>query len=45
MRPTIQTLIRSFERHLLATNRSARTVQTCRCALESLTRHLESEGL
>jgi site-specific recombinase XerD len=45
MDPTLHTLVPSFRRYLLATNRSARTVQTYLCALEGLTRYLESEGL
>jgi hypothetical protein len=43
--PTLGTLVPSFQRHLLATNRSRRTVQTYLCALDGLTRYLESEGL
>lgn len=38
MQPALRTLSKSFERHLLATNRSARTVQTYLCELESLER-------
>jgi site-specific recombinase XerD len=45
MDPTLRTLVPSFRRYLLATNRSARTVQTYLCALDGLTRYLESEGL
>jgi len=36
---------KSFERHLLATNRSARTVQTYLCALNALMAYLEAEGM
>ncbi len=45
MEPTLGTLVPSFQRHLLATNRSRRTVQTYLNALAGLTRYLESEGL
>jgi len=45
MDPTLTTLVPSFRRHLLATNRSARTVQTYLCALDGLARHLEAQGL
>jgi adenylate cyclase len=45
MDPTLRTLVPSFRRHLLATNRSARTVQTYLCALDGLTRYLEAQGL
>jgi hypothetical protein len=45
MDPTLRTLIPSFRRNLLATNRSVRTVQTYVCALDGLTRYLEAEGL
>lgn len=45
MDPTLSTLRPSFQRHLLATNRSQRTVSTYLHALEGLTRYLESEGL
>ena len=45
MDPTLRTLVPSFRRYLLATNRSARTVQTYLCALDGLTRYLESESL
>jgi site-specific recombinase XerD len=45
MDPTFHTLVPSFRRYLLATNRSARTVQTYLCALQGLTRYLEAEGL
>lgn len=38
MQPALRTLSKSFECHLLATNRSARTVQTYLCELESLER-------
>ncbi len=38
MQPALRTLSKSFERHLLATSRSARIVQTYLCALESLER-------
>lgn len=45
MDPTLRTLAPSFRRYLLATNRSARTVQTYLCALDGLTHYLEAEGL
>lgn len=45
MEPTLGTLVPSFQRHLLATNRSRRTVQTYLNALAGLTRYLESEAL
>lgn len=45
MDPTIRVLLPSFHRHLLATNRSARTVQTYLCALDALDRYLQAEGL
>lgn len=45
MDPTLSTLRPSFQRHLLATNRSQRTVSTYLHALEGLTRYLDSEGL
>jgi site-specific recombinase XerD len=45
MDPTLTTLVPSFRRHLLATNRSARTVQTYLCALDGLARYLEAQGL
>ena len=45
MDPTLSTLRPSFQRHLLATNRSQRTVSTYLHALDGLTRYLASEGL
>lgn len=45
MDPTIRVLLPSFRRHLLATNRSARTVQTYLCALDGLDRYLQCEGV
>lgn len=42
---TVRTLSKSFERHLLAANRSARTVQTYLCAVEALAAYLEAEEL
>lgn len=45
MEPTLGTLVPSFQRHLLATNRSRRTVETYVNALAGLTRYLEAEGL
>ena len=45
MQPTVRALTPSFRRHLLATNRSARTVQTYVCALDGLIVYLESQGL
>jgi len=42
MDPTFQSLVPSFRRHLLATNRSTRTVQTYLCALQGLTRYLSA---
>jgi site-specific recombinase XerD len=45
VQPTLRTLSKSFQRHLLATNRSARTVQTYLCALDALTLYLEAEEL
>lgn len=42
MSPTVRSLGPSFRRHLLASNRSARTVQTYLCAVGSLARYLES---
>lgn len=40
MQPTVASLSKSFERHLLATNRSARTVQTYLGAVDALTAYL-----
>jgi site-specific recombinase XerD len=45
MEPTLRTLAPSYRRHLLATNRSARTVETYVSALDGLTRYLEAESL
>ena len=45
MEPTLRTLAPSWRRHLLATNRSGPTVKTYLCAVDGLTRWLESEGL
>lgn len=45
MDPSLRTLIPPFRRHLLATNRSARTVQTYLCAVDGLARYLEAQGL
>lgn len=45
MQTTLRALAPSFRRHLLSTNRSARTVQTYLCALEGLIAYLESEDL
>ena len=45
MQTTLRALAPSFRRHLLSTNRSARTVQTYLCALEGLITYLESEDL
>lgn len=45
MDTTLRTLMPSFRRHLLATNRSARTVQTYLCALDGLARYMEAEDL
>jgi site-specific recombinase XerD len=45
MQPTLRALAPSFRRHLLSTNRSARTVQTYLCALDGLIAYLQSDGL
>lgn len=45
MDPTLETLTPSFARHLLATNRSQRTVDTYLHALAGLERYLVDEGL
>ncbi len=45
MNPTLRALVPSFSRHLLATNRSQRTVQTYLHALEGLAKYLDAEGL
>lgn len=45
MQPTLRALVPSFQRNLLATNRSARTVQTYLCAVNGLIAYLESERL
>lgn len=45
METTLRTLSKSFERHLLATNRSPRTVQTYLSALDALAAYLDAEGL
>lgn len=44
METTLRTLSKSFERHLLATNRSPRTVQTYLCALDAFATYLDAEG-
>ena len=43
MEPTLRTLSPSYRRHLLASNRSAKTVETYVDALEGLTRYLEAQ--
>lgn len=45
METTLRTLSKSFERHLLATNRSPRTVQTYLCALDALATWCGSRSL
>lgn len=45
MEPTLRTLVPSFRLHLLASNRSQRTVETYLRALEGLTQHLEVASL
>jgi site-specific recombinase XerD len=45
MNPTVRALAPSFSRHLLATNRSRRTVLTYLHAVEGLAKYLDAEGL